>query len=109
MKKQVLVLFEDNWADEMDIYGFSIMTEDQWNYRVLELKAIEYPIEVPFGTNESNEYYSAEEMLECYTVKEITDEEAEIIRRLLSDDYGRFSIPEGNAPQEFYDNNKYPE
>jgi len=106
--KKVLVLFNDDWADEMDMNGFSIMREDQWNWHVSALKASVYPIEHYFGTNESNEYNSAEEIIRCYTVKAITDEEAEVIKRLISNDYGQCYIPESCAPQEFYDNNKYP-
>ena len=77
--KKVLVLFNDDWADEMDMNGFSIMREDQWNWHVSALKASAYPVELYFGTNESNEYNSAEEIIRCYTVKAITDEEAEVI------------------------------
>ena len=32
--KFVMVTQETNWADEMDVFGFSIMFQDEWNEHI---------------------------------------------------------------------------
>jgi len=98
----ILVKFEGNWADEMDIYGFHVMSEEQWEYKKNEIKHTPFPEEVYFGTNEYETYETPEEYLRNFKVIEITEIEAEIISRLFGSYYGSFAIIEGNAPDEFY-------
>ena len=99
----LLVKFEGNWADEIDFYGFHVMTEEQWEFKKNEIMHTPFPQEVGFGTNEAETYEDPEEYLENFKVTEITVTEAEIVNRLFGTYYGRFAIIEGNAPKEFYE------
>lgn len=94
MKK--LILYEDNYADEFDVYGMSIVTEEFWNWyietarRLFEQgKGIEYS----FGTNEFVEYNSLSDFMSCFTVKNIPEEHAEIVKMYFGENYGE-GIPE---------------
>ncbi len=99
----LLVKFEGNWADEMDIYGCHVMTKEQWEFKKNEINHTPFPQEVNFGTNEYEEYETPEQYLRHFEVIEITEVEAEIINRLFGAYYGEFAIIEGNAPKEFYE------
>jgi len=106
----LLIKFEGNWADEMDIYGFTIMTVKQWEYKKNEIRHTPLPIEVCFGTNESEEYETHEEYLRNFKVIEITKAEVKVLKKLFLfnlSDYGNFSLIEGEAPNEFYDEYGY--
>lgn len=77
-----LVRWEDNWADEMDLEGWKVMDQaelDAWKSR---LEKIGY-CTLSFGTNEENEYESGREILNCCTIKTITDTDAEVLQRLF--------------------------
>lgn len=99
----ILVMYEDDWADEMDIYGFCLMTSEQWKYKKNEIKHTSFPQEVYFGTNEYNVYENPEEFLNKFTEKEVTESEAKTINKFFTSDYGRFPFIEGHAPNEFYE------
>jgi len=101
----LLIKFEGNWADEMDIYGFTIMTVKQWEYKKNEIRHTPFPLEVYFGTNESEDYETPEEYLRNFKVKEITKDEVKVLKKLFLStlsDYGNFRLIEGQAPDEFY-------
>lgn len=87
-KKQELLLLklDDDWADEMDIHAFRIVTKSLWEHvkHVSELhdenedddEYEPYEFEISIGTNESLTYDSAIEWYNKVTTKEITEEEA---------------------------------
>lgn len=84
----VLSIFEDNWADEMDLYGFSLHSEEDWNeitqvvedyFKAAEEGKVPPNLEIYFGTNESNEYSSAKEVLKCVTTKKISKDDHDSI------------------------------
>ena len=69
--EQLLIKFEANWADEMDVEGMFVMSSDDWDkYNEVVEKYFEEADEMSYciGTNEEIEFYSAEEVLDCYTV-----------------------------------------
>lgn len=104
MSKKLLVIFDDNWADEMDIAGFDIFTKEHWEYKKLELEHTKFPQEVGFGTNESNTYDSAEEFLSMFKEQEISKEEEKIIRKFFGNYFfGIFPEIEGCAIDSFYE------
>lgn len=87
---QVLVQVNDNWADEMDIYGWTICDKD-WldNY----LKDIEKyfknggePLIHWVGTNEEIYYRNYDDVFRTLKIKELTDEEAKTIESLFGSD-----------------------
>ena len=93
-----LIKLADNWADEMDVEGFTVMsTQDftQWAHLVEAVaKKIDkgHPFEWYIGTNEWIDWQSGEEFKEAFSCEIITDEEANILKRLLLEGYGRYGL-----------------
>jgi hypothetical protein len=104
-----------NWADEMDIIGFALMRPAEYDYLLREIRAIEYPIEVNVGSNQYIDFESAEEVLKKFDVSVLSLQQAESLRNMLHihtlDEYGLtiFGSLQGNAPEEWYKENPYPE
>jgi hypothetical protein len=109
----ILVKFEDNLADEMDVSGFKIFDNlDAWNKALSEFKSeleIEEDdqyfevcfgtnkyFEVCFGTNEYIDYDSFSNFLKNFEIIEISKDTAEIIGVLFpkakSYGYGHFPV-----------------
>lgn len=80
--EKVLVRFTDNWADEMNIDEFCIMSLDMWNRYYKAVKSLSNDFEVYFGTNESNEY-SPLDYLDCIEVEKIKEHEEEVIAKFF--------------------------
>ena len=79
-----LVKFEENWADEMDVYAFAVFSAKEyrcWRHVMERLdKAMDKAVlKYCFGTNEEQEYETFEEFDRCFTVKAITNDEANTI------------------------------
>lgn len=93
-----LVKFYDNWADEMDIEGFSIMSTGQftqWARTVEEVaKKIDegHPFEWYFGTKEWIDWEIGKEFKEAFSCDVITDEEANVLKRLLLEGFDKYGI-----------------
>lgn len=88
----VLLNQKIDWADEFDIEGFEIMDEDQWVEYQEALTEAEYPIEQYFGTNEFVEFESFEDLMRSISVKFISENEKEILTRLLDVKYGSYGV-----------------
>lgn len=106
---KILVKCEFDWADEMDVYGFSTFEPREWEYVCKEINAIEYPIDWYVGTNEEITFDSADDIFRGFDVSVLTSEETEIIERrfVKYGEYGQtpFGVLQGNAPESFYDEN----
>lgn len=93
-----LVKLAGNWADEMDIEGFSIMSESdftQWARTVEEVaKKIDegHSFEWYIGTNEWIDWQSSEEFKEAFSYEMITEGEANILKRLLLGDFSHYGL-----------------
>lgn len=93
-----LVKLADNWADEMDIEGFPIMSESdftQWARTVEEVaKKIDngHSFEWYIGTNEWIDWYSGEEFKEAFSYELITEGEANILKRLLLHEFASYGL-----------------
>lgn len=93
-----LVKLADNWADEMDIEGFSIMSTGQftqWAKTVEEVaKKIDkgYSFEWYIGTNEWVDWDSGKDFKEAFSCEVITDEEAEVLKRLLLQGFASYGL-----------------
>lgn len=93
-----LVKLADNWADEMDIEGFSIMSTGdftQWARTVEEVaKRIDegHRFEWYIGTNEWIDWESGAEFKNAFNCEVISDEEAEIIKRLLLEGMASYGL-----------------
>lgn len=109
----VLVNWSDNWSDEMDLEGFTLMSKVEWESVVANTATYfkdNGSYEAGFGTNESNEYESFDRWLENFKTVELSEEEAlqlaatltrcgftgsykwEPFKALIS--YGFFPVPE---------------
>lgn len=100
----LLVKFDENWADEMDVSGFKIFEDiEEWENAIKEFKE-EREIEddedccfsVYFGSNEQNEYRSMSEFLSLFEVIELSKEQANVIDSLFPETscsgFGHFPI-----------------
>jgi hypothetical protein len=85
--EKVLLQWDSNWADEMDIYGFSIMNKSEWEaYKKMLANKGEFYIYV--GTNEEIEYSKGQELLNEISVKNITEEESKTIQKFFGGEGG---------------------
>lgn len=96
-EEHYLVKFEENWADEMDVYSFAVFTAKEYrNWRNvmdrLEVAMDSAVLTYSFGTNEEQDYEDFKEFVECFSVKPITKAQADTIRDLFGTDtyYGGF-------------------
>lgn len=77
---KVLLKFEMDWADEMNVYGFRIMSEDKW-----------VDLEARLRSNEGWDYLTVREYLDDgITTTIISDDVAKTIIDTLGEDYGHF-------------------
>ena len=84
----VLVKWDSNWADEMDVEGFLITSKSSADSFKKQLKDYDSSFEVCVGTNEDIEYGSGKELIKELTFKKITEEEATIIRKFFGNSGG---------------------
>lgn len=96
MMHYVLVKFYECWADEFDVQGFDVMTQEEWkDYKaVLETYFNKNTcMEYYFGTNEALEWNELKWMLDCYKTDPLTLGEASTLKLLFpSLPYGIFPI-----------------
>jgi len=89
---KILLVYQDNWADEIDFKSYRIMDVDAWEALKAKMFADEASgdgsTSVCFGTNEENEYDSVEDLLKRITETTISDEDAEVLERLLGNKFG---------------------
>ena len=105
---KLLIKFEGNWADEMDVYGFTIISEEHWKYKNLEWTHTPFPYEYGVGTNESIIFEDIQEYLRSFKVEKISDDEIKCIQKFFGDrDFGRVCWIEGEAPDSFYEEHGY--
>lgn len=84
----ILVIFKDNWCDEIDFTEYKIMLLDKWQDLVIGLEeffTIADCFTINFGTNQQIEYNSLYELLDCFIVKYITLSQANTITKLLGE------------------------
>ena len=94
----ILVTYEGNWADEIDVQASMITSVEDWNEICDQAKTTFTECEVcthHIGSNQEIEYYSYEEWFDCYTVRELTQIEYKVLSKFdnLLNKY-RFFIPE---------------
>lgn len=105
MNKKPLIKWSDNWADEMDLNGFHIMSEKAWS---AFLKLLDDAIEIytkhssnlfqcfdfGVGTNEEITYKSKEDFLNSFEIEEIDED----VERIIKDNFK--PLPYGFFPLE---------
>jgi len=96
----VFITYRDNWADEMDISGFNLMSRCDWNLLLEETRLFfkkRYSYTFRFGTNEEIEYGSFGEWFRCFRAVDVTDDQAPVLTTvfqsaLLSHPNGRYEF-----------------
>jgi hypothetical protein len=73
-----LLIWKDNWADEMDLESF-VITDKTGYEKWLEEGKNQKDFEISFGTNEWNEYSYFRELQNTVKIKDISQTDAETI------------------------------
>lgn len=82
--KHYLYKFSDNWADEMDLEGFAVLTETEKDMALAKIrKQYKKGGTLCFGTNEDNEYDSLQDIINCISFKEISKSEYTTIKKVF--------------------------
>jgi hypothetical protein len=87
-KTIVLLQWDSNWADEMDIYGFSVMDKQEWEEYAKYLLDRKEGFTFYIGSNEEIEYENGRELLDEITVTEISEREAATVDKLFGGEGG---------------------
>ena len=92
----LIVFYEDNWADEMDVRGFWLTESKYYFDWVKEVKEnTPFPYTFCFGTNEEIEYDNADDLLSNIKIKGITEQQFESLKDIFEGViYGDFPEPE---------------
>lgn len=99
----LLVKFDSDWADEFNVNGFSIMSERDWKF-IQEVLKIRFKarsgvtVDWHFGTNEGFEWYDYEEIMNCFSTKTITGNEAAVIAKFFSSFSNNSYVSFGQTP-----------
>lgn len=80
----ILVTYKDNWADEMDVRGFAILTDERWAEIKSKLEAHSDTLEFNVGSNEEISYDDGKDLLSVLIVVPISDAEAETLHKLFA-------------------------
>lgn len=95
-----LITFDGNWADEMDFNSHLIVEEGSQDWENLK-KVQSYSKEtlkdtgwicVGLGSNEDVEYDDCLELYNQLVIQDITEEEAEVIKKYFGNEAGAASI-----------------
>lgn len=91
----ILVTFKDNWADEMNIFGFRMMKVEEWEeYRemIMSNKDEEgdeiFPRNCHVGSNQFIHYVSPEDYLSCFQLIILTESDVAFMYRAFPDGFG---------------------
>lgn len=87
-KDKVLVQWDSNWADEMDVSGFVIIVQKEATELKKKLREKKQAFELCIGTNEEIEYENGKELLDELTFTKLKPEEAATLEKHLGDCYG---------------------
>jgi hypothetical protein len=85
---KVIITWDSNWADEMDIAGFSIVSDKEAKDLKKKLNDRQTSFTICVGTNEDIEYSDGSELLGELSFKKISDEDAKVIRKYVGDEFG---------------------
>lgn len=88
INKYYLLTFSGNYADEFDLNEFTTMSGETVINFVEYLKSYEEYFEVCFGTNEELSFDDGNDLLNQIDVKEITEEEFDVINKLFGGGFG---------------------
>src|SRR5687767_10993296 len=88
--KQVLIKWSGNWADEMYLKGFYLTTARTADEIWERLPTVTESFSEYFGSNQEIEWINGKDLLSELERVELTKEEAEVVYKLFSSNYGKF-------------------
>ena len=78
----ILLKFECDYADEFDVYGFEVISEERWQAIQVAIADLKYPCgDFYFGTNEGIIFESAQELRNSFEAIEITEDEVKVLEK----------------------------
>ena len=96
----VLVKMQKDYADEFDVYGFTVLSDKKWKQMQEVFKCIEFPSEYYFGTNEMLTFESVDEIMQCLKIVDLSLEAEKVLRKLFSPTYSENDPEFGFLPFE---------
>lgn len=92
---KLLIEWETNWADEMDIQGFCLIETESIKKIKNQIKEHPYNkhnMEICIGTNEEIYYDHVSEFISDLKFTHLTDNEYEVINKLFGERWGHTSF-----------------
>ena len=87
-EQKVLIKWETNWADEMDISGFCISTQGEYDEWAAEMSKYDTSFEFSIGSNEDMYYRKGKDLIDEMTVRPIDDIEEAVLMNLFGQEFG---------------------
>ena len=88
----LLVKANVNYADEFDMEDFTTMTVETYKELVELLKNHDDEIEWYFGSNEELSFNNGQDLLDCFEVVKISEEEDEVLDKLFGGSFGEAGV-----------------
>lgn len=104
--KNYLIKFVADWADEMDVHGICIMSEDELNkFKTYWRKWFKEndSFSCYVGSNEELEFYSLEDFEDTLEIHEVNDTEMAVLKKFGLDDFGCTNIFNEHKRNKDYD------
>lgn len=95
---ELLITQRFNWADEISFNGFEVVSEDWWNDYCKAVRQptegefldwLEWPCDCYVGSNQSITFENADKYLQTFKSVNISDSDAEVLKRLLGGAFGK--------------------
>lgn len=83
-----VVVYNDNWADEMDLDGFFTCTGKELKELKKTLLKSKKSANIGIGSNEDIEYSNGKELWNCLTYHKISERENQTIERIFGGTFG---------------------
>ena len=80
----VLLKFTKDYADEFDVHGFNIVSDESWEHYQKEFEVVKFPVKMYFGTNEGIVFEDINDITSSIEAEVITDEEEQLLRKLFN-------------------------
>lgn len=89
--KYYLLTQRTNWADEINFEGFLIVEAENEEdaFKAIISRNQKFPCIVSVGSNEEIEFKTKEAYLRTFRVKEISEEEYDVIGKVLGGSFGK--------------------
>lgn len=88
----ILVKYEDDWADEIDIQGFRLFSKSGWEEYLKAWEKDEFPCGMNIGSNQRVEWNNFDELKQKFTVTEVSEEFVRELKQVFGENvyYGKF-------------------